>query len=100
MKESKKNLKLYVFKYKFVFNCYLIVNKLYIKNIIFILYEKINAYKKAHPFKYKFIKFNILGVIKLISGGSLFYIPVLFKVCKIAININLSDILMGLEHFG
>jgi len=91
-----------VFKYKILLNCNLIVNKsyflLYIKNIILKLYEKINAYKMTHPLKYKFIKFNIIGVIKWISGGSQFFI--LFKLCKIAININPSDILIGLENFG
>ena len=68
MKNLNKTFGLYVFKYKILLNCNLIVNKsyflLYIKNIILKLYEKINAYKMTHQLKYKFIKFNIIGVIK------------------------------------
>jgi hypothetical protein len=71
------------------------------------LIKKVKIYKKAHPWKYKFYKFNFLGLIKLAGGGALIpfiiYFPFFLKFSKmiyIITQMSPSDILMGIENIG
>ena len=104
----KKQQELFLFNF---FTWQFLINKsnsgLYFKNIILNLIKKVKIYKKAHPWKYKFYKFNFLGLIKLAGGGALIpfiiYFPFFLKFSKmiyIITQMSPSDILMGIENIG
>ena len=127
----KFNTKYYFFlqkKYQlFIFNYYnwklivknndvwlqLIFNKISVKilkytpDLIIKYYRKMQAYKKAHPWKYRGIRFSIFTSMKLAGGGLLVTLivwpPFLYKIGKgtyYVSQMSVSDMWYGIENIG
>ncbi|HXN54404.1 MAG TPA: hypothetical protein VN854_00350 [Mycoplasmatales bacterium] len=117
-----KQRQLYVFnflnwrlvnKFDFWVQLFFVKNKIskvilkYTPGLMIKYYEKIKAYKKAHPWKYIVIRFSVFSSMKLAGGGFfvtlIIWPPFLYKLGKGAYYISQmspSDILMGLADLN
>ena len=79
----------------------------YTPDWIITYYGKLQAYKKAHPWKYRGIRISIFTSMKLAGGGLLVTLiiwpPFLYKIGKgmyYVSQMSVSDMWYGIENFG